>query len=218
MDLEMLTVGSLFTNCYVVWCSKTKEAIVIDPGFDRRGESEKVLGVLRENGLRVKFVVDTHGHPDHVCGNGVVKEATGALVLIHELDAGLLGEVGRGLFPFGSGVVSCCADGFLVEGGVVEFGEVVLRVLHTPGHSRGSVSLVGEGCVFSGDTLFAGSVGRWDLPGGSGVELLGSLRRLAGLPDGFVVYPGHGPKSTVGEEKSSNPFLREGFDVSVFRE
>ena len=217
MDLEMLTVGSLFTNCYVVWCSKTKEAIVIDPGFDRRGEGEKVLGVLRENGLRVRFVVDTHGHPDHVCGNGVVKGATGALVLIHGLDAGLLGEVGGGLFPFGSGVVSCCADGFLVEGGVVEFGEVVLRVLHTPGHSRGSVSLVGEGCVFSGDTLFAGSVGRWDLPGGSGVELLGSLGRLAGLPDGFVVYPGHGPKSTIGEEKRNNPFLRKDFDVSIFR-
>jgi len=214
--LRMLTVGSLFTNCYVVWCDKTKEAIVVDPGFDRQGEAERVLGVLEENRLKVKYVVDTHGHPDHVCGNGVVKGATGASVLIHELDAAMLGETGKKLAAlFGFHVESPVADGFLKDGDVVRFGDVGLRVLHTPGHSPGSVSLVGVGCVFTGDTLFAGSIGRADLPGGSGVEIMRSLReRLVVLPDGFVVYPGHGPESSIGVEKRVNPFLQVGFDVS----
>lgn len=215
MNLKMSTVGSLFTNCYVVWCSKTREAIVIDPGFDRQSEAGKVLGVLKDNGLNVKFIVNTHGHLDHTCGNGVVKSVTGAPILIHKLDADMLSEVRRRLFPFGSRVVSPSADGFLDDGDVVRFGEVALRVLHTPGHSPGSISLVGEDYVFTGDTLFAGSVGRVDLPGGSGKELVRSLQKLAVLPDGFGVYPGHGPVSTIGEEKRSNPFLQRDFDVSL---
>jgi len=219
MNLKMLIVGSFFTNCYVVWCNKTKEAIIIDPGFDRQSEAEKVLNVLKGMELKVKFVVDTHGHPDHTCGNGVVKAATGASILIHELDASMLGEGGKNLTVlFGFRVVSSIADGFLKDSDVVRFGEVVLRILHTPGHSPGSISLVGEGCVFTGDTLFAGSIGRVDLPGGSGENILRSLReRLAVLPDTFVVYPGHGSESTIGEEKRSNPFLQRGFDVSLLR-
>lgn len=213
----MLTVGSLFTNCYVVWCSKTKEAIVIDPGFDRQGEAGKVLEVLKENNLEVKFIVDTHGHPDHTCGNGIVKGATDAPILIHRLDANMLSEAGKRLAGFfGFRVVSPVADGFFKNADVVGFGDVVLRVLHTPGHSPGSVSLVGENCVFTGDTLFAGSIGRVDLPGGSGEEIMRSLReKLAILPDKFVVYPGHGPKSTIGEEKRNNPFLQGDFNVSL---
>ncbi len=217
MNLKMLTVGSLFTNCYAVWCSKTREAIVIDPGFDRQGEAEEVLGVLKENGLKAKFIVDTHGHPDHTCGNGTVKEATGAPILIHERDADMLSEQGERLAAlFGFLVNSPVADGLLKDGDTVKFGQVVLRVLHTPGHSPGSVSLVGADCVFTGDTLFAGSIGRVDLPGGSGKEMMQSLlEKLALLPDRFVVYPGHGPKSTIGEEKRSNPFLQKDFDVSL---
>jgi glyoxylase-like metal-dependent hydrolase (beta-lactamase superfamily II) len=214
----MLTVGSLFTNCYVVWCEQTGGAAVIDPGFDHEDEAEKVLGAVREKGLKVELVIDTHGHPDHTCGNGVVKDATGASIVIHELDADMLGKAGARLAAFfGLRTISPVADGFLVDGNTVRFGRVGLRALHTPGHSPGSVCLVGDNCVFSGDTLFAGSVGRVDLPGGSGVELLRSLReRLTGLPDGFVVYPGHGPKSTIGEEKRCNPFLQEEFDASLF--
>ncbi|MDH5447634.1 MAG: MBL fold metallo-hydrolase [Candidatus Bathyarchaeota archaeon] len=217
MNLKMLTVGSLFTNCYVAWCSKTREAIVIDPGFNRQSEAGKVLDVLKENVLEVKFIVDTHGHPDHTCGNGIVKSVTGAPILIHKLDADMLGKGGKELTAlFGFHVSSPAADGFLDDGDVVRFGEVVLRVLHTPGHSFGSISLVGEDCVFTGDTLFAGSIGRVDLPGGSGKEIMRSLReKLAVLPDRLVVYPGHGFESTIGEEKRSNPFLQKGFDVSL---
>lgn len=217
MNLRMLTVGSLFTNCYVAWCDKSKEAVVIDPGFDRQGEATKVLSVLKEKGLKVRFIVNTHGHPDHTCGNGVVKDATGASILIHKLDADMLGEGGKKLRGFyGFNVASASADGFLNDDNVVRFGSVVLRVLHTPGHSPGSVSLVGADCVFTGDTLFAGSIGRIDLPGGSAKDIMQSLRkRLAVLPDGFVVYPGHGPQSTIGKEKRSNPFLQRDFDVSL---
>ncbi len=213
----MLTVGSLSTNCYVVWCSKTREAIVIDPGFDRQGEAEEVLGILKGNGLKVKFIVGTHGHPDHTCGNGAVKEATGASILIHEKDANMLNEQGKRLAElFGFRVNSPTADRLLKDGDAVRFGQEALRVLHTPGHSPGSVSLVGADCVFTGDTLFAGSIGRVDLPGGSGKEMMRSLlEKLAILPDRFVVYPGHGPKSTVGEEKRSNPFLQKDFDGSL---
>ncbi len=217
MNLKMLVVGSLFTNCYIVWCGKTREAIVIDPGFDRRGEDEKVLGIFEENDLKVKLVVDTHGHPDHTCGNGVVKDATGAAILIHELDAKMLSRTGREFVSlFGFKVISPGADRVLKDGDEVKFGEVVLRVLHTPGHSPGSISLVGHDCVFTGDTLFAGSIGRVDLSGGSGREIMRSLlEKLRVLPDAYVVYPGHGPQSTIGEEKRSNPFLQRSFDASV---
>lgn len=215
MKLKMFTVGSLFTNCYIAWCSKTREAIVIDPGFDRQGESEKVLGLLKENGLKTKFIVDTHGHTDHTSGNEVIKAATNAPILIHELDAGMLTDVGkRTAALFGFNVTSPVADDFLKDGDVVKFGEVVLRVLHTPGHTPGSISLVGENCVFTGDTLFAGSIGRVDLAGGSSREIMRSLKKLAALPDRLIVYPGHGPESTIGEEKRSNPFLQGDFDVS----
>lgn len=217
MDLKMLTVGSLDTNCYWVWCNKSKEAVVIDPGFDQREEAKKVLDIVKEYDLNVKFIVNTHGHPDHTSGNGAMKDATGAPILIHKLDAKMLSAAGRKFMAlFGVKATSLVADGFLEEGAVIRFGESVLRVLHTPGHSPGSISLVGSDCVFTGDTLFAGSIGRVDLPGGSGREILQSLRgKLAVLPDEFVVYPGHGPRSTVEEEKRSNPFLQNDFDRSL---
>lgn len=216
MNLNMLTVGSLFTNCYVIWCDKTREAIVIDPGFDRQSEAGKVLHILKENKLKVKFIVDTHGHPDHTCGNGVIKSATDASILIHKLDADMLGKTGKDLESmFGFHVLSPAADDFLQDGDVVRFGRVVLRILHTPGHSQGSISLVGENCVLTGDTLFAGSIGRVDLPGGSGKEIMQSLRKLTVLPERLVVYPGHGPTSTIESEKRSNPFLQRNFDVSL---
>ena len=214
----MLTVGPLFTNCYVIWCRETKEAVIIDPGFDRENDAQRVLGVVDKNRLEVKYVVATHGHPDHTSGNGVVKKATGASILIHQQDAIMLGGKERQQLPgfFGSRAGSLAADGFLKHGDVVSFGRTTLRVLHTPGHSPGSISLVGDNCVFTGDTLFAGSVGRVDLPGGSGEQLIRSIReKLAVLPDGFLVYPGHGPRSTIGEEKRRNPFLNSDFDVSM---
>ncbi len=216
MNIRMLTVGSFFTNCYLVWCDKTKETIVIDPGFSHQNETAKVLSFLEKNRFDVKFIVDTHGHPDHTCGNGVVKNATGARILIHKLDANMLSQSKSGVETlFGFNFTSPSADDFLEEDDDVRFGEITLRTMHTPGHSPGSISLLGSNCVFSGDTLFAGSIGRVDLPGGSSKDILQSLGKLVVLPEGFVVYPGHGPKSTIGEEKRNNPFLRKDFDASL---
>ncbi len=204
MKVKLLPAGSLFTNCYIVWCEEAREAIIIDPGFDRSGEEEKALMVVKAEELDVKFVIDTHGHPDHTAGNVAVKKATDAPVLIHKLDADMLVRTGLR------------ADGYLKEGGVVKFGDAALRVLHTPGHSPGSISLLGEKCVFTGDTLFSGSIGRVDLPGGSGEDIMHSLlHRLAELPDELIVYPGHGPQTTLLREKQSNPFLQSGFDRSL---
>jgi len=191
---KMLTVGMLYTNCYIVSCLETKEALVIDPGFDTKAEASKVMKEVDDNNLKVKFIINTHGHPDHISGNRFLKKATSAQVLIHELDAPML--------------MGLPADKTLQEGDVIQAGSVVLTVLHTPGHSRGSISLLGRDAVFTGDTLFAGSIGRTDLPGGSYKGIISSIKnKLATLPACLRVYPGHGPPSTIGEEKRSNPFL-----------
>jgi glyoxylase-like metal-dependent hydrolase (beta-lactamase superfamily II) len=206
MNVKMLTVGSLFTNCYVVWPSNTEEAVIIDPGFDSQEEATRISETLETNGLRVKFILNTHGHPDHTSGNVVLGDMTRAPILIHRKDSG------PSIEP-----ATSQGYGFLENEAFVEFGEVALRVLHTPGHTPGSVSLVGEGGVFTGDTLFAGSIGRTDLPGGSLRDIMKSLRKLAALPDSFRVYPGHGPCSDMGKEKSTNPFLSPGFESSFLR-
>lgn len=189
MILKMFTFGMYLTNCYVVGCEETKEAIVIDPGFDRDREAEEVLRFIEQNGFNVKYIINTHGHPDHTAGNGIVKKATGAHILIHENDA-------------------ITADRTLRDGDVIQVGCVKFVVLHTPGHSKGGISLLGEKVVFTGDTLFAGSIGRTDLPGASFGEIMRSIKtKLVTLPDSFKAYPGHGPPTTIGEEKKHNPFL-----------
>ena len=209
MIIKMLTVGALYTNCYIVGCAETKEALIMDPGFDREVEAQRILREVDQRDLQVRYIVNTHGHPDHTSGNGVIKKATGAPILIHEYDAQMLTEAGKSLARlFGFRTESPPADKMLHDGDVIQIGGVTLRVLHTPGHSRGSVSLLGDDVVFTGDTLFAGSIGRYDLPGGSLKEIMRSLKnRLARLPDHVKVYPGHGPASTIGEEKKNNPFL-----------
>lgn len=209
MILEMLTLGSLYTNCYIAGCSKTREGLIIDPGFDRDTEAERVLTRVKQHHLDVKYIVNTHGHPDHTAGNGLLKAATGAPIVIHELDAPKLTESSKNLsMLFGLRVTSPPADHTLKEGDIIQVGKVQLKVLHTPGHSKGSVSLLGEDVVFTGDTLFAGSIGRYDFPDASYKEIMTSLKRLATLPDHLKVYPGHGPTSTIGREKRSNPFLQ----------
>ncbi len=201
MIIESFVVGPLYTNCYLVACPITKEAIIIDPGFHRRAEYEAIVKRAVELGLKVVLIVNTHGHPDHTSGNSLLQERLHVPIAIHERDVPLLTKVR--------------ADVLLRDGDTIKFGATTLRVLHTPGHTMGSISLIGRNEVFTGDTLFAGSVGRWDLPGGSFVDLMRSLReRLMILPDSFVVYPGHGPTSTIGGERASNPFLTSKFDYS----
>jgi glyoxylase-like metal-dependent hydrolase (beta-lactamase superfamily II) len=204
----MFTVGKLFTNCYIAACPETKEAIIIDPGFESVSEAEKIFQFIEENALKLKFTVNTHGHPDHICGNGVVKRKFQTPILIHEKDAFMLGRLGKVVAKFiGFNYSSPSADALLKDGEFVRFGKTTLKVMHTPGHSPGSISLIGESEVFTGDTLFAGSIGRTDIPQGSVSDMKKSLRKLANLPDNFMVYPGHGPTTTIGEEKQSNPFL-----------
>ena len=200
----MLTVGDLATNCYVVGCEDTLEAIVIDPG----GDADRILAQVRALNLRVTRIVDTHGHFDHTLANGAVKAATGAPVAIHQADADMLTNPLKS-FAFWAGSLKpgAPADSLLKDGDVVQFGHQELKVLHTPGHSPGSISLACPGLVFTGDALFQGSIGRTDFPGGSYDVLLRSIRtRLLTLPDETVAYTGHGPATTIGEERRSNPY------------
>ena len=202
MFVKMFTVGLLATNCFLVGDTESGEALVIDPGFESETEAKTMVKEIERNGFEVKLIVNTHGHPDHTGGNRFMKGYSNAPILVHEDDASMLSNP-----P---------ADRKLREGDLIEVGSIQLRVVHTPGHSRGSIILLGADVVFSGDTLFAGSIGRYDLPGGSLDELVNSLKsKLLSLPDLFKIYPGHGPVSTIGEERRSNPFLKS-FDWTVF--
>jgi len=196
MFVRMFTVGMLETNCFLVGDAESGEALIIDPGFDKGSEVKTVLEEIERNEFKVKYIINTHGHPDHNGGNGVLKELTKAPILIHEYDAPMLSNPS--------------ADRKLRNGDLIEIGSIKFRVIHTPGHSSGSIILLGADVVFSGDTLFAGSIGRYDLPGGSLEEIKNSLKnKLLILPDYLKVYPGHGPVSTIGEERRNNPFLRD---------
>ncbi len=208
MQVQTFTVGTFSTNCYVMTCPKTRESIIIDPGFDDQMEAEKILNLIEKNRLQLKYTVNTHGHPDHTCGNGLVKEKFHTPIMIHKDDAHLLGAPAQAIAEaLGFKNHSPEADILLEDGNFVKFGQISLKVMHTPGHSRGSISLVGEKEVITGDTLFAGSIGRTDFPESSELQMQQSLQKLKALPDRLTVYPGHGPTTTMGEEKRSNPFM-----------
>jgi len=203
--LDALMVGALQTNCYILGCPETREALVIDPG----AEAELIVGALDKHGLKLKTVVLTHGHADHIGACGELRRVPGVTLAVHREDAPLLSDAHRNLTAYiGSPLTLPAAERLLGDGDRVECGTVGLTVLHTPGHTRGSICLHGEGLLFSGDTLFAGAVGRTDFPGGDFKTLIASLKnRLMPLPDDTVVYPGHGPASTMGIEKEENPYL-----------
>jgi hydroxyacylglutathione hydrolase len=198
MLIDTFTVGMLSTNCYVVNCHDTKEAIVIDPGLDFSSEAKPIFDYIDEAKLTVKFIVNTHGHSDHVNGNTLFQKKCSVPICIHPDDAHFIESLEKGKFP---------ANVMLRDGDSVKFGNESLKVMHTPGHTPGSISLVGEKLVFTGDTLFAGGIGRTDFPGGSDSDMMLSLQKLVRLPDYFLVYPGHGETSMIGEEKRVNPFL-----------
>ncbi|MFA6356210.1 MAG: MBL fold metallo-hydrolase [Candidatus Omnitrophota bacterium] len=181
--LRQLQVGPLGANCYILGCARTKEAVIIDPG----GDAGAIRRQLERDGLKAKCVINTHGHFDHIGANAEL----GLPVYAHKADA-----------------VASSAATCLKEGDIIKAGDLSLEVIHTPGHSPGGICLKAGNMLFSGDTLFAGSVGRTDMPGGSGKQLDDSLKKLvAMLADGTEVYPGHGPSTTIGQEKEENPFL-----------
>jgi glyoxylase-like metal-dependent hydrolase (beta-lactamase superfamily II) len=210
MIIETIPVGPLQVNGYILGCERSNEGIVIDAG----GSVDRLLARIGKLGLTIRYLLDTHGHFDHVGGNRAFLEATGARFLIHEKDAFLLPMAADSARSFGVVAENSPApDQYLTDGMTVEFGDQHLVVIHTPGHSPGGCCFYSReaGALFTGDTLFNGSVGRTDLPGGSMEVLVRSIReRLAILPETTRVYPGHGPSSTIAIELFTNPFLKRG--------
>ncbi len=205
IDYKLVVVGPLDTNCYLVYCQETLECAVIDPG----AEAERIFPLIVEFELKPVVILNTHGHIDHIGANKDVKDKFDVPLCIHSLDSLLLEKIQEFELSFFLGAKeSPPADRLLKDGETIQFGKSSLRVVHTPGHTPGSVSLLGDGILFSGDTLFFGGVGRTDLPGGSTKDLEKSIKeKILTLPPDTIVLPGHGPLTSVGEETESNPFL-----------
>lgn len=199
--IKRFVVGPIETNCYVVWDNSTNDACLIDPG----GGAEKVKDFIVDNGLRLNFIINTHGHGDHIAANSDFRVP----IYIHEMDKDFLLDPrknlsGAFLFPF----VSPAASRILKDGDTIKLGTLTMEVIHTPGHTPGSISIVLNDVVFTGDTLFAGGVGRTDFEYGSEDALIKSIqKKLMPLAKDIKIYPGHGPESTIGEERDSNPFI-----------
>lgn len=202
---ETLTVGSLAVNCYIIGSKKDNKAIVIDAG----GDHEEILNTLKKHNLTLQFIINTHAHFDHVGGVRPLQDLTGAKFLLHQEDIVLLKYLNNQTEAFGLPSIPIPkVDIPLVDNEEVLIGDEVIRVIHTPGHSPGSVCFLINDAVFVGDTLFAGSIGRTDLYGGSYDKIINSIKtRLFTLDDHIIVYPGHGTFTTIGEEKQYNPFF-----------
>jgi len=207
MIFETLEVGPLGVNCFILGCETSREGVVIDPG----GDVERIAEIVQRHGLKIRYIINTHGHFDHVGGNLQAVKAFGAPLLIHESDAAMLHRAAEVARMYGiQGENSPAPDSFLTENMDIVFGTHHMKVLHTPGHSQGGCCLYleAEKTVITGDTLFADSIGRTDLPGGSHEQLLASVKtKLFTLPDEVKTYPGHGPKTTIGHEKRNNPYF-----------
>ncbi len=210
MIIKMLVVGPLASNCYIVGSSSTEQGMIIDPG----AEAGTILRTAQQMGLSISLIVVTHAHIDHVDALRAVKERTNAQFAIHEAERGLLStpppmsivaSLGLGSFKSASQ-----PDRLLKDGDHINVGDLQFEVLHTPGHTPGGICLFGHGVIFSGDTLFNCGIGRTDFAGGSYERLMESIReKLMVLPDETIVYPGHGPPTTIGDERRGNPFLQD---------
>lgn len=209
MEIKQIKLSRMAIFCYLIGDETTQTCALIDPAFD----TDQILAAVQRRQYRITHIINTHGHPDHTAGNRALKAATGAQLLIHELDADRLGTVIHRTFSrILGGKGSPPPDIRLHDADVVRIGETQLKVLHTPGHTPGSICIYADGHVFTGDTLFVGAVGRVDLPGGSRLQMRMSFReKISTLPANTVVWPGHdygpAPTSTIGHEQHSNPFI-----------
>jgi len=200
--IKRIVVGGLETNCYIFADTQTREAALIDPASD--GDN-MIKSVLEKHNLELKCIINTHGHGDHISSNYKFKVP----ICIHRLDADFLGSIELNMSAaFGFNIKSPPASRLLEDGDIIEVGSLKLKVLHTPGHTPGGISLLTDGVVFTGDTLFKDGVGRTDFPYGSDEDLVDSIKnKLLPLDDYTVMYPGHGPSSTIGKERRENTFI-----------
>jgi glyoxylase-like metal-dependent hydrolase (beta-lactamase superfamily II) len=208
MIIKQMTVGIMGVCCYIVSCKKTGHGVIIDPG----GDEDAVLAHCGNESITVDYIINTHGHPDHVCGNAKIKIATNAKIVMHKNDADFFAKPEVDQFFSQLGLpASPPADLTVTDGDTLSFGKESLAVIHTPGHTPGGICLYSSPHLFTGDTLFVGAAGRTDFPGGSINELLAAIdKRLGSLPDDTIIWPGHGyggERSTIGAEKKSNPFM-----------
>ncbi len=206
--VHQMSVGPLQVNCFIVYCDKTKQAMVVDPGE----EASRILQFVERHGLHVSKVVNTHCHFDHIGANQQVVDATGAELMLHKDDLPLLQNARNHAQVYGLQVApSPQPDKLLGQGDTFQLGELTFQVIHVPGHSPGGICLLSQGHLFVGDVLFSGSIGRTDLPGGDYDSLVEGVReRLFSLDDDTVVHPGHGPDTTIGRERQMNPFVGDG--------
>lgn len=206
-SVETLVVGPIEENCYVLKDDASNHGLIIDPGDN----GQEILAYIRDNGIKVDLIVNTHGHWDHIGAVDFLRDELKARLAIHADDASMLTankEEMAAYSIFAGGKRP--AEILLKDGDNIELGDNSLQVLHTPGHTKGGICLYGGGCLFSGDTLFAGSVGRTDLPGGDYRAILDSVRnKLKIVDDSTKVYPGHGPATSMGRERRCNPYLQE---------
>jgi glyoxylase-like metal-dependent hydrolase (beta-lactamase superfamily II) len=206
MHIENVVVSNFMTNCYLVGCEETKQAMVIDPG----GDFESIKQMIDSSDYKVKLIVCTHGHNDHILAVKKLKDYTGAKVYIQDRDKKCLqNSLYSGAMMFGFKQEECDEDKALLDGDTFDVGNLHFTVLHTPGHTKGGMCLYTPGHLFSGDTLFYGTVGRTDFPRASFKEIQASiLEKLYKLPDDTIVYPGHGKRTTIGYEKKNNAYVR----------
>ncbi len=215
MIVQGLTVGLLQENCYIVGCEKTQRGVIIDPGDNARG----ILRQIQQIGLTIEKIINTHAHFDHVMAVNGIKAATGASFHLHEADLPVLHDVPERVHLWLDSEVDPIdePDEFLTHGQEIVVGEEVLEVRFTPGHAPGHVVFIHHASeqIFGGDTLFQGSIGRFDLPMADGPTLLQSIReQLFSLPDSYSVHPGHGPSTTIGYERQHNPFVGAGLQFT----
>lgn len=206
MEVIRMPAGIYAANCYIVYDENAKEGIVVDPG----GDVDDIINRIEKLGLTIKYIVLTHGHGDHIAGVKGLKNHTGAKVAIHKDDAYMVRDGRKNLSSMmAMGTVEFEPDILLDEKDVIEFGNIKCEVIHTPGHTPGGITLRIGDSLFTGDTLFAGSIGRTDFEGGSFDTIINSIKtKLMVFPDDTKVYPGHGPSTTIKMEKRYNPFIR----------